>query len=143
MAGALSSVRLQGVNDVRILPFILSATLLTSATAVLAMESKPAAKPASKSAAAPKYDEAKLKALEAKLAKKPTDAKLKTETAEANFQVGYAMMINDNLPPRVKYPGALKHYRRALALNPKHAKAAENKKMIEDIYKSMGRPIPS
>jgi hypothetical protein len=127
---------------VRILPFILSATLLTSAGAVLAMEKaapKPAAKPA---AATAKYDEAKLKALEAKLAKKPSDAKVKSETAEANFQVGYAMMINDSLPPRVKYPGALKHYRRALTLNPKHAKAAENKKMIEDIYKSMGRPIP-
>jgi hypothetical protein len=108
----------------------------------MAME-KPSPKPAAKSAAAPaKYDEARLKSLEAKLAKKPNDVKLKSETAEANFQVGYAMMINDNLPPRVKYPGALKHYRRALALNPKHAKAAENKKMIEDIYKQMGRPVP-
>jgi hypothetical protein len=125
---------------VRVLPLILSASLLTSAVAALAKESKPGAKPAA--AAAAKYDEAKLKTLEAKLAKKPKDAKLKSDTAEANFQVGYAMMINDNLPPRMKYPGALKHYRRALALNPKHAKAAENKKMIEDIYKQMGRPIP-
>ena len=122
----------------RALPLILSATLLVSAGAVLAM-AKTAPKPA---AVAAKYDEAKLKALEAKLAKKPNDAKLKSETAEANFQVGYAMMINDNLPPRVKYPGALKHYNRALVLNPKHAKAAENKKTIEDIYKQMGRPIP-
>jgi tetratricopeptide (TPR) repeat protein len=127
---------------VRMLPLILSAAVLTSAAAVAAMESKPVSKPPAKAAAA-KYDETKLKALEAKLAKKPSDAKLKSETAEANFQVGYAMMINENLPPRVKYPGALKHYRRALALNPKHAKAAENKKMIEDIYKSMGRPVPS
>ena len=124
----------------RVLPFLLSASLLASAGAVLAKS--PAAKPTTKPAAAAKYDEAKLKTLEAKLAKKPSDAKLKSETAEANFQVGYAMMINENLPPRVKYPGALKHYRRALSLNPKHAKAAENKKMIEDIYKSMGRPVP-
>ena len=124
----------------RALPFILSASLLASAGAAMAMEK--ASKPATKSVAAAKYDEAKLKALEVKLAKKPSDAKLKSETAEANFQVGYAMMINDNLPPRMKYPGALKLYRRALVLNPKHAKAAENKKMIEDIYKQMGRPVP-
>jgi hypothetical protein len=123
---------------VRVLPFILSATLLMSAGAALALE-KATPKPA---AATAKYDEAKLKALEAKLAKKPNDAKLKSDTAEANFQVGYAMMINDNLPPRVKYPGALKLYNRALVLNPKHAKAAQNKKTIEDIYKQMGRPIP-
>ena len=78
----------------------------------------------------------------AKLAKKPNDAKLKTETAEANYQVGYAMMMNPDLPPRVKYPGALKKFNRTLDLNPKHAKAAHDKKTIEDIYKSMGRPIP-
>lgn len=98
-----------------------------------------AAKPA---AGAAKYDEAKLQALEAKLAKKPKDAKLKQQVAEANYQVGFAMMNNPNLPPRMKYPGALKKYNRALALNPKHAAAARDKKMIEDIYKSMGRPIP-
>ena len=126
----------------RVLPLILSATMLTSAGAALAMKTAPAPAKAPAKAAA-KYDEAKLKALEAKLAKKPGDAKLKSETAEANFQVGFTMMNDENLPPRVKYPGALKHYRRALALNPKHAKAAQNKKMIEDIYKSMGRPIPS
>ena len=125
----------------RVLPLILSAFVLTSAAAALAMESKPAHAKAPAKAAA-KYDAAKLKALEAKLAKKPNDAKLKSETAEANFQVGYTMMMDETLLPRVKYPGALKHYRRALALNPKHAKAAANKKQIEDIYKSMGRPIP-
>lgn len=103
---------------------------------------KPAAKPAAAAPAAGPMDEGKLKALEAKLAKKPTDAKLKNEVAEANYQVGHAMMVDDNLPPRVKYPGALKHFRRALELNPKHKKAEGEKKMIEEIYKSMGREIP-
>jgi len=113
---------------------------MSTAGAALAA-SKPAPAPAAK-AAAPKYDEAKLKTLEAKLAKNPKDAKLKNETAEANFQVGFAIMNNDNLPPRMKYPGALKLYRRALVLNPKHVEAAKNKALIEGIYKDMGRPIP-
>jgi hypothetical protein len=107
---------------------------------VHAQAQKPAAKPA---AAAPKYDAAKLKALEAKLAKNPKDAKLKKQTAEASYQVGHAMMLDPNLRPMVKYPGALKHFKRALDLDPKHAKAARDRKMIEDIYRQMGRPIPT
>lgn len=103
---------------------------------------KPAAKPSAAAPAAGPMDEAKLKALEAKLAKKPNDAKLKSEVAEGNYQVGHAMMVDDNLPPRVKYPGALKHFRRALELNPKHAKAADEKKQIEDVYRQMGREVP-
>jgi len=98
--------------------------------------------PAKAAPAAVKYDEAKLKELEAKLAKNPKDAKLKSEAAEAHYQVGHTMMLDDNLPPRTKYPGALKHFNEALALNPKHAKAAEEKTMLENIYKQMGRPIP-
>lgn len=122
-------------------PFILAAGILVSAPAagVLAAP-KASAKPAAK---APKYDEAKLKALEAKLAKKPGDAKLKLQVAEANYQVGHTMMYNDDLPPRVKYRGALKLFRRALELNPKHTQAAADRKLIEDIYKGMGMPIPS
>ncbi len=89
-----------------------------------------------------KYDEAKLKELEAKLAKAPKDAKLKKQAAEANYQVGHTMMLNPELPPRMKYPGALKYFRRTLALDPTHAKAGKEKQTIEDIYKSMGRPIP-
>ena len=112
--------------------------------AVLGAGATPAmAAPAAKAAAqGAKYDEARLKALEAKLAKQPKDAKLKQQAAEANYQVGYTMMTNPELPPRVKYRGALKLFRRALALNPKHAKAAADRKQIEDIYSQMGMPIP-
>jgi tetratricopeptide (TPR) repeat protein len=103
-----------------------------------------AAKPAAaKAAPAAKYDEAKLAALEAKLAKAPKDAKLKSEVAEANYQVGYYIEYKKpGLSPREKYRPALKLYRRALELNPKHAKASFEKKQIEDIYKGMGMPIP-
>lgn len=106
--------------------------------------SRPAVVSAAQASAhkAPKYNEKQLAALEAKLKKNPRDAKLKQTVAEANFQVGHEMMVNPELPPRVKYPGALKHFRRALALNPKHKQAAGEKKMIEDIYHQMGRPIP-
>jgi tetratricopeptide (TPR) repeat protein len=103
-----------------------------------------AAKPAAaKAAPTAKYDEAKLAALEAKLAKAPKDAKLKSEVAEANYQVGYYIEYKKpGLSPREKYRPALKLYRRALELNPKHAKASFEKKQIEDIYKGMGMPIP-
>jgi hypothetical protein len=87
-------------------------------------------------------DEQKLAELEAKLEKNPGDAAVKKELVDAHFRVGHAMMYDDDLPPRVKYPGALKHFRRTLELEPGHAKAAAEKKQIEDIYRSMGRPIP-
>lgn len=80
--------------------------------------------------------------LESELKKKPKDAKLKSKTAEATYQAGHKMMLSPKLPPRVKYRGALKLFRRTLQLDPKHKKAAEEKKTIEDIYQQMGMPIP-
>ena len=89
----------------------------------------------------------KLVASADKLAKqskaKPKDTKLKAKVAEAYYQAGHTMMVSPKLSSRVKYRGALKHFRSALKYNPKHAKAQAEKKMIEDIYKSMGRPVPS
>jgi hypothetical protein len=73
---------------------------------------------------------------------KPKDAKLKLKVADAFYQTGHAMMFSDKLGPRVKYRGALKNYRTALSYDPGHKKAAEEKKTIEDIYKSMGRDVP-
>lgn len=87
-------------------------------------------------------EDPKLVALETKLKANPSDEATKKELAEATYQVGHTMMLNPELPPRVKYRGALKHFRRVLELDPKHAKAAEEKKTIEDIYQSMGMPIP-
>jgi tetratricopeptide (TPR) repeat protein len=88
----------------------------------------------------------KLVAAAAKLEKqsnaKPKDAKLKQKVGEAYYQAGHTMMVSPKLVSKVKYPGALKLFRTALKFDPKHARAAEEKKTIEDIYKSLGRPVP-
>lgn len=59
------------------------------------------------------------------------------QMAAANF-----MMFDAGLSPKKKYRTALKRYRRVLELDPKNEEAAQNKKMIEDIYRQMGMPIP-
>jgi hypothetical protein len=52
------------------------------------------------------------------------------------------LMFEANLSPKKKYRPALQRYRRVLELDPGNTEAAENKKQIEDIYQSMGMPIP-
>jgi tetratricopeptide (TPR) repeat protein len=88
----------------------------------------------------------KLEAEAAKLAKqskaKPKDTKLRAKAAEAYYVAGHTSMVSPKLGPKAKYRGALKFFRKALEIDPKHKKSADEKKMIEDIYKQMGRPIP-
>jgi hypothetical protein len=74
--------------------------------------------------------------------KNPKDAKAKSAYIAATVKLGTATMNADELPPREKYRGALTLYREALKLDPQNKEALANKKLIEDIYKSMGRPIP-
>jgi tetratricopeptide (TPR) repeat protein len=52
------------------------------------------------------------------------------------------LMFKANLSPKKKYRPALQRYRKVLELDPKNSEALENKKQIEDIYQSMGMPIP-
>lgn len=52
------------------------------------------------------------------------------------------LMFDSSLPPRQKYKPALKYYNKVLEIDPKNAEALKNKKQIEDIYESMGMPIP-
>jgi hypothetical protein len=86
---------------------------------------------------------AKAQKLEKQLKAKPKDAKLKIQTAEVWYQAGHGQEYSKaNLSPRTRYRVALTYYRKALALNPAHKKAAAEKKQIEDIYKSMGMGIP-
>jgi Flp pilus assembly protein TadD len=103
-------------------------------------------RPAPMEMAATDPEVTKLESAAAKLAKeaksKPKDAKLKLKVADAYYNAGHAAMNSAPLPSRIKYRLALKHFRTALAFNPKHEKAASEKKMIEDIYKQMGRPVP-
>ena len=80
--------------------------------------------------------------LDKQLKAKPKDAALKMKVAEAFYQAGHTLEYSTKLGSKTRYRGALKHYRRALALNPKHAGALKEKQQIEAIYQQMGMPIP-
>lgn len=56
--------------------------------------------------------------------------------------LAHAMMLDQSVPPAKRYPQALKMVRQALAIDPTNKTAAADKKMIEGVYKQMGRPIP-
>jgi hypothetical protein len=53
------------------------------------------------------------------------------------------MMDRGKLTPPVQYRAALALYRKAIAVDPKHKPSLAAKKQIEDVYKSMGMPIPN
>lgn len=78
---------------------------------------------------------------DAKYQKSKSEADKKTaiekQLAAANF-----LTYQADLPPKQKYRPALKRYNRVLELDPNNQEAAANKKQIEDIYQSMGMPIP-
>jgi tetratricopeptide (TPR) repeat protein len=77
------------------------------------------------------------------LAAKPKDKKLQKAFVVAGDRYATATMNAPSLPPRTKYRGALRLYREVLKVDPKNKEAANNSKMIIDIYKSMGRPVPN
>jgi hypothetical protein len=60
------------------------------------------------------------------------------QLAAANY-----LTFEAELSPKKKYKPALQRYRRVLELDPANAEALKNKKQIEDIYESMGMPIPN
>jgi hypothetical protein len=66
----------------------------------------------------------------------------KKELAEAYAKRGQAHLSDDAAAPRVKYPAALRDFRHALALDPTNKTAKESANTIEQIYRSMGRPVP-
>ena len=70
------------------------------------------------------------------------DNNLKKELIQKHMTAGNYLMFEANLSPKKKYKPALKHYRRVLELDPSNAEAERNKAQIEEIYTSMGRPIP-
>ncbi len=61
------------------------------------------------------------------------------QLAAANF----LMFKADSFTPKKKYRPALKRYNRVLEIDPTNKEAAADKKQIEDIYQSMGMPIPN
>ena len=102
-------------------------------------------------AEAPKDDKSLLpldkayRSAEVAMKKKPKDAKLKKSFVEAAFKYGHFVTFKENaLGPKVKYRAGLALYRKALAVDPKHAESLKEKKTIEDIYTtSLHLPIPN
>ena len=113
------------------------ALVLTLAGALMAADAVADAK---KKLAEKKYDEA-IALLETEHKAKPRAAVTKA-LAEAQLAKGDSFMYNDALPPRQKYPTALRAYREVLKYDKDNKKAQEGIKTIEGIYKSMGRPVP-
>ena len=66
----------------------------------------------------------------------------KKAAIERQMEAANFLMFQADLPPKKKYRPALQRYRRVLELDPDNKEAYANKKQIEDIYESMGRPIP-
>jgi tetratricopeptide (TPR) repeat protein len=90
---------------------------------------------------AKKFDEA-ISLLEPAYKANPKDAQVTKLLTDAHLQYGDFYMHNEQLPPRQKYGPALKEYRAVLTYDKDNKAAQANIKTIEDIYKSMGRPIP-
>lgn len=82
------------------------------------------------------------KAAKATFQKTP-NAKTKKAYVDATVAFGTKTMMSPVLGPKQKYGPALRLYREALKFDPKNAEALNNKKLIEDIYKQMGMPIPN
>jgi tetratricopeptide (TPR) repeat protein len=96
---------------------------------------------AKKQIAAKKYDEAIAQLEAANKAK--TSPAIKKTLAEAHLAKADSFMYNDALPPRAKYPAALRAYREVLKYEKDNKKAQQGIATIEGIYKSMGRPVPN
>lgn len=80
--------------------------------------------------------------LEKAYEKNPNDQETKKKLVQATYDLGRKIEYDDSLPPFVKYPQALKLFRRALELDPAHKEAIAEKEQIETIYRSMNKPIP-
>jgi hypothetical protein len=67
----------------------------------------------------------------------------KKQLSQVYTKRGMERMMDQQASPHLKYPAALDDFRHAAALDPQNKVAANNMKLIESIYQSMGRPIPS
>jgi tetratricopeptide (TPR) repeat protein len=113
--------------------------MLTLAGTLFAAD--PAVDKARKDIADKKYDEA-ITALETAQKKSPKSAEVTKALADAYLAKGDSLMANEQMPPRMKYPSALKAYRQVLVYDKANKKAQSQIATIEGIYKSMGRPVP-
>lgn len=84
-----------------------------------------------------------MNAAHARLKKSPKDPAAKKSYVEATYKYGHTVMMDrGKLPPKIQYRAALALYRRALNVDPHHQPSLDDKKTIEDIYRSMGMSIP-
>jgi tetratricopeptide (TPR) repeat protein len=120
--------------------FIRPALLL--ALAVSAFAADPAVVTQAKKQIAEKKYDAAITSLEAANKTSPKSAEIKATLVDALLAKADSIMYDDALPPRSKYPDALRTYRKVLTWDKDNKKAQSNIATIEGIYKSMGRPIP-
>ncbi|NDJ13930.1 MAG: hypothetical protein EBY17_22495 [Acidobacteriia bacterium] len=116
-----------------VLSFVFAAASLLAAD--------PAVTQAKKELAAKNYDAA-ITGLQAATKANPKSAEIKATLVEALLAKADSIMYNEALPPRAKYPDALRNYRQVLTVDKENQKAKASISTIENIYKSMGRPIP-
>jgi hypothetical protein len=83
-----------------------------------------------------------LRDLEERYAASRGDNQLRAELVGATYELAEGVMYRSAAPPNRKYPAALRLFRAVVALEPNHEKAHENKKIIEDIYEALGKPLP-
>ena len=76
------------------------------------------------------------------LAAHPKSTSARHEFVVSTDRLATATMTSLVLGPKDKYPKALRLYREALKIDPKNREASSNAKLIEDVYRSMHRPIP-
>lgn len=78
-----------------------------------------------------------------KYQKTKSDADKKEAVDKQMAAANFLMFKADSFTPKKKYRPALKRYNRVLEIDPANKEAAADKKQIEDIYTSMGMPIPN
>jgi outer membrane murein-binding lipoprotein Lpp len=66
----------------------------------------------------------------------------KQQQAQQLAEDAQKVMLDPALPPTEKYPKALEMFRNALKIDPDNALAKDGVNLIEDVYRSMGRPVP-
>lgn len=74
---------------------------------------------------------------------KSKSEKDKKECINKQLKAANYLMFEADLPSKEKYKPALMRYRRVIELDPKNEEALANKQQIEDIYRSLGKPIPN
>jgi len=117
----------------------------TAPAAAPAAPTAPAAPaPAPAAPAKPSIDDLKKAVGEtsAALKKAPKDPAAKKAHSASLTALAKGVMDNGDMPPAKRYPEALSLLRKAVALDPTNKEAASTKKMIEDVYKQMGKPLP-